>query len=86
MRIALIADFVEEAWPSMDLVADMLAVHLLDGSDIKPALEVQLIRPAMKMRASRWLQGGGSGRLYRAGRNFDRRRSAGEKVLPRHAP
>ena len=28
LRVALLADYLEEAWPSMDLVADMLLDRL----------------------------------------------------------
>ena len=47
VRIALLADLREEGWPSMDLVADMLAAHLpgavSDG-------EVRLLCPALRRR------------------------------------
>ena len=28
LRVAILADYLEEEWPSMDLVADMLYEHL----------------------------------------------------------
>ena len=51
MRVALLADFLEEGWPSMDLVADMLALHL--SVEAAPELKVQQVRPAMHQRFSR---------------------------------
>lgn len=48
VRVALLADFVEEGWPSMDLVADMLATEMRDYDDF----EVELIRPMMRRRLS----------------------------------
>jgi glycosyltransferase involved in cell wall biosynthesis len=50
MRVALIADFLEERWPSMDLVAEMLALHLPRAASASRPVEVRLIRPAMKLR------------------------------------
>ena len=55
MRIALLADFLEEGWPSMDLVADMLAQHLpaaLANSGLV-ATSVETLRPTMRKRFSR---------------------------------
>ena len=51
MRVALLADFLEEGWPSMDLVADMLALHL--SATAAPEIEVQRVRPALRQRFSR---------------------------------
>lgn len=47
-RVALISDFLEDGWYSMDLVADMLLTHLTahPAKNCKPTL----IRPAMKLR------------------------------------
>jgi|GEM_PF-150110 len=44
LRVAVLADMREEAWPSMDLVADMLVAHLRD-----PACRVaaRLVRPRL---------------------------------------
>ena len=50
--VALLADFREENWPSMDLVADMLAAHLPRFA--APALRIQLLCPALRRRFSRW--------------------------------
>ena len=51
IRVAVIADFLEEGWPSMDLVADMLMDRLRaeHSGEIAPAL----VRPALRRRASR---------------------------------
>ena len=51
LRVAVIADYLEEGWPSMDLVADMLFDRLQreHASMIAPTL----IRPAMRRRAGR---------------------------------
>lgn len=49
LRVAVIADYLEEGWPSMDLVADMLIDRLRrEHGDI----EASLIRPAMRRRAT----------------------------------
>ena len=50
--IALLADFREENWPSMDLIAEMLAAHLPRFA--APSLQIQLLRPTMRRRFSRW--------------------------------
>src|SRR5207244_4506442 len=51
LRVAVIADYAEEQWPSMDLVADMLVAHLRAEHDGRIA--ATLIRPAMPRRLSR---------------------------------
>ena len=49
IRVAVLADFLEEGWPSMDLVVDMLMDRLrAEHADIEPTL----IRPAMRRRAT----------------------------------
>jgi len=57
LRVAIIADFLEEGWPSMDLVADMLYDRLQreHGATIAAAL----VRPQMRRRVAR-LPGSGS--------------------------
>lgn len=55
LRVAVIADYAEERWPSMDLVADMLMAHL--SSEHAVTIEPTLIRPRMPRRASRLLNG-----------------------------
>lgn len=60
LRVAVLADFTEEGWPSMDLVAEMLVAHLpaawgkADGT-------VQLLRPALQRRLSKLPLGGRAG-------------------------
>lgn len=51
VRVAILADYAEEGWPSMDLVADMLFDHLRreQAATVQPAL----IRPAMPRRLTR---------------------------------
>lgn len=43
-RIAVIADFLEEKWPSMDLAAEQLATHLSQRRDV----ESVLVRPPLR--------------------------------------
>ena len=50
LRVAIVADFLEEGWPSMDLVADMLMDCL--RSDHAGQIEATLIRPPMRRRAA----------------------------------
>lgn len=50
VKVALLADFAEEGWPSMDLVVDMLASHL--SARAAPEMEVQRVRPVMRRRFS----------------------------------
>jgi glycosyltransferase involved in cell wall biosynthesis len=51
LRIAVIADYAEERWPSMDLVADMLMSHL--AGEHAATIDATLIRPAMPKRLTR---------------------------------
>jgi glycosyltransferase involved in cell wall biosynthesis len=51
LRVAIVADYAEEQWPSMDLVADMLMSHL--AAEHAGAVAATLIRPAMPLRVSR---------------------------------
>ena len=50
-RIGLICDFVEEGWPSMDLVAGMLFERL--DREQSAALEVSRIQPPLRRRFER---------------------------------
>ena len=51
LRVAIIADYLEEEWPSMDLVADMLVEHLQrEHADVVAAT---LVRPPMPRRLTR---------------------------------
>jgi glycosyltransferase involved in cell wall biosynthesis len=51
LRVAVIADFLEEGWPSMDLVAEMLMDRL--RREHAATIEATLVRPALKARLSR---------------------------------
>jgi glycosyltransferase involved in cell wall biosynthesis len=55
IRVALIADFLEEYWFSMDLVAESLAERL--EADHNNGVTPTLIRPLMRPRLSRLAQG-----------------------------
>jgi glycosyltransferase involved in cell wall biosynthesis len=50
VRVAIIADYLEEGWPSMDLVADMLLTHLQRRH--QGVILPTLIRPKMPRRLS----------------------------------
>lgn len=56
-RLAVISDYLEEGWPSMDLAADQLTEGLRQAGDC----EVVQVRPAMRMRLSR-IRAGASAR------------------------
>jgi len=47
LRVAIVADLLEERWPSMDLVADMLLAHLPSTDGLTPAL----LRPRLELSA-----------------------------------
>ena len=51
LRVAIIADYLEEGWPSMDLVADMLFDRL--QREHTATIAPTLVRPAMRRRAAR---------------------------------
>jgi len=51
LRVALLADYLEEGWPSMDLVAEMLLDRL--SREHAATMEVTLIRPSLPRRLSR---------------------------------
>lgn len=50
LRVAVIADYLEEGWPSMDLVADMLMARFEEGT---PGVAATLVRPRLSRRLSR---------------------------------
>jgi glycosyltransferase involved in cell wall biosynthesis len=51
LRVAVVADYAEEQWPSMDLVADRLIAHL--AAEHAGHVEATLVRPAMASRFAR---------------------------------
>jgi glycosyltransferase involved in cell wall biosynthesis len=51
LKVAIVADMLEERWPSMDLVADMLVKRL--ATNHAAHVEPTLFRPAMSRRATR---------------------------------
>jgi glycosyltransferase involved in cell wall biosynthesis len=51
LRVALLADYLEEGWPSMDLVAEMLLDRL--SREHSATIDVTLIRPQLRRRLSR---------------------------------
>jgi len=51
LKVAILADYLEEGWPSMDLVADMLLDRL--QREHPASIEPTLIRPSLRRRASR---------------------------------
>lgn len=50
IRVAVLADYVEEGWPSMDLVAERLVAALRER---ETGIEPVLVRPPMRRRLSR---------------------------------
>jgi glycosyltransferase involved in cell wall biosynthesis len=68
LRVAVFCDFLEEQWPSMDLVADMLLTHLqLDHSNFIAATRV---RPPFRRRLTS--EGTSRGKRFNADRLFNR--------------
>ncbi|HEX2454081.1 MAG TPA: glycosyltransferase family 1 protein [Vicinamibacterales bacterium] len=51
LKVAILADYLEEGWPSMDLVADMLLDRL--QREHAATVEPTLIRPSLRRRATR---------------------------------
>jgi glycosyltransferase involved in cell wall biosynthesis len=51
LKVAIVADLLEERWPSMDLVAEMLVEHL--RSEHRAQIEPTLIRPRLHARLTR---------------------------------
>ncbi len=51
VRVAIVCDFIEEDWPSMQMVGEMLFDHLRKGHSA--AVHATLIRPAFVRRLSR---------------------------------
>ena len=76
LRVALLADFLEEGWPSMDLVADMLLDRLT--REHGGAIDATLVRPPLSRRLSRLSRRHQAFALDRiAGRMWDYPRLAG---------
>jgi glycosyltransferase involved in cell wall biosynthesis len=57
LRVGIVADYREERWPSMDLVAEMLVEHL---PRVDPAFRPTLLRPSWRRRATALPAVGGS--------------------------
>jgi glycosyltransferase involved in cell wall biosynthesis len=51
LRVAVVSDYLEERWPSMDLIGDMLTNFLQDQS--AAGIEAAQLRPSMRLRLSR---------------------------------
>jgi len=51
LRVAILADYLEEEWPSMDLVAEMLLDRL--RREHESTIDVTMIRPPLRRRLSR---------------------------------
>ncbi len=68
IRVAIVADYLEEGWPSMDLVAEMIAARL--KVEAAGEFEPELLRPPMVLRLSK--RGAGKSPLARKLFNADR--------------
>ena len=69
LRVAVIADFLEEGWPSMDYVAQSLADNLNGGA--RPDLSAELVRPRFIGSTLRRHRAHG-GRAFAGARLFNR--------------
>ncbi len=69
LRVGIVADYSEERWPSMDLVAEMLAKHL---PEVDPGISPTLLRPAWRRRATAVRLIGGSAAAHRLDRFANR--------------
>ena len=69
IRLALLRDFVEENWPSMEIVAAAIATHLKQGH--ADEVNTTTILPAFRRRFSK-LAPAGRGRLAGPAFNADR--------------
>ena len=58
LRVAIIADFAEERWPSMDLIAETLVERL--GACYRDEIRPVLVRPPLPRRFARLAPGGQS--------------------------
>jgi len=68
LRVAIVCDFAEEQWPSMDLVARMLLCFL--ARDHRDRIEARAIRPRFVRRLSR--SGNLAGPIFNADRFINR--------------
>ena len=66
IRVALLCDYLEEGWPSMDLVGDMILEHLQSGHPVEVA--AARVRPPFRRRLERLAPP----RRRRAAHNVDR--------------
>lgn len=69
-RVALLCDFLEEGWPSMDLFGDMLARCY--QTDHSTEIAVEQVRPLLRSRFSRLPFGHYAGSLWNADRLINR--------------
>jgi glycosyltransferase involved in cell wall biosynthesis len=65
-RLAVVCDYLEEDWPSMDLMGEMIHTHLVQ--EHADAFAATLVRPPFRPRLTRWPIVGGKG----VARNADR--------------
>ncbi len=70
LRLAVVCDYAEEGWPSMDLVGEMLCAEL--KARHPAALDVTRIRPAFVRRLSRAAGGRGARMRFNADRALNR--------------
>lgn len=70
LRVAIVSDYLEEGWPSMDLVADMLVRGL--AARREDGLAVTQLRPRLVARFTRIGGAGGSKHLFNADRILNR--------------
>src|SRR5262249_2826859 len=71
LRVAIVADFLEERWPSMDLVASMLARELPRLGGAMP-IEAGILRPRFLRPLSKYKGLKDSNRVYNLERALNR--------------
>ena len=54
LQVAVVADLLEERWPSMDLMADMLMAH---AADTRHGVNATLVRPTFAAKVPAWARG-----------------------------
>ena len=69
-KVALICDFLEEGWPSMDLFGDMLFRNF--QADYSDVIDVQQLRPALRHRFSKLPGAGRAGFFWNLDRLLNR--------------